>query len=134
MTVTFELPNGSMEIVLDTFLKDAKVGQIRKAIKLMPDQQKQETAAWLKEQRDMLAQKALNRFMLHREYESRIPELKRQAEQLKHHPEEKEQLRETRMRLSHCRRLSIQYRRKSEEMLKLKKRYEDIIQKFGVCK
>ncbi|MGL5436579.1 MAG: hypothetical protein ACRDBO_14440 [Lachnospiraceae bacterium] len=130
MTITFEIPNGTMVLNLDQFLPEAKISQIRKAIKLIPDDQKQEMATWLKDQPDVLAQKTLNYFMLHREEESRISGMKLQVELLKHHQEDKEQLNEAKMRLSRCRRLSTQYRRKSEEISKLKKRYEELIRKL----
>jgi len=130
VTVTFDIPNGSMEIVLDRFMPEAKIGQIRKAIKLMPDDKKQETAAWLNGQTKELAQKALNCFMLHREEENRIPELKGQVELLKHDQEDKDELYQAKMQLSQCRRLSSQYRKKSEAACKLKKRYEELVEKL----
>ena len=85
MTVTFDIPNGSMEIVLDRFMPEAKIGQIRKAIKLMPDDKKQETAAWLKNELEQSQYK------------------------------------------------SGQYRR-SKAPWKLKKRYEELVEKLGECK
>ncbi|MGL5435605.1 MAG: hypothetical protein ACRDBO_09455 [Lachnospiraceae bacterium] len=131
MTITFDIPNGTMTLNLDQFLPEAKISQIRKAIKLMPDDQKHEMATWLKDQSDVLVQKALNYFMLHREEESRIQGLENQTRLLEHYPEEKEQLKKTKMRLSQCRRLSTQYWRKSEGISKLKKRYEELIRKLG---
>ena len=85
MTVTFDIPNGSMEIVLDRFMPEAKIGQIRKAIKLMPDDKKQETAVWLKNELEQSQYK------------------------------------------------NGQYRR-SKAPWKLKKRYEELVEKLGECK
>lgn len=121
-----------MTLNLDQFLPEAGMNQIRKAIKLMPDEQKQETAAWLNEQRIIVRGKALDYFDRHLEEKKQILELEHQAEMLKSYQEEKEQLTKIRQQLSQCRMLSSQYRRKAEAALKLKNRYVKIVEITGV--
>lgn len=50
MTVTVKIPNGIMILNLDEFLKEAKLNQIRKALKLMSEENKKDVVTWLEMQ------------------------------------------------------------------------------------
>ena len=50
MTVTVKIPDGEMIFHLNRFMQDAGIGQIRKALKLMSEENKKDVVSWLETQ------------------------------------------------------------------------------------
>jgi len=50
MTVTVKIPDGEMIFHLNRFMQDAGIGQIRKALKLMSEENKKDVVSWLEMQ------------------------------------------------------------------------------------
>lgn len=133
MTITFDIPNGTMTLNLDQFLPEAGMNQIRKAIKLMPGEQKQEMAAWLKDQIVIIHRNALEHFDKHLAEKEGIPDLEQRIfAPVVYNIRSEEELSELKKKLIRCRRLSKRYLNMAEKAVKKKDRYVGIIEKLGV--
>ena len=137
MIIRFNIPNGRMEINLETFFQEARRPQIRKMLKWVsaswPDEKNaREIREWLTGRRQDELGRAVDCAKLYVDEDIKWKQLKEQYRQMQSpcyamYTTDKGKLAEAKENVSRCRAWVTRYKREMDEHRKLAERYEGIL-------
>lgn len=137
MVIKYNIPNGRMEIDLDTFFQEAKISQIRKMLKWVraswPEEENaREIREWLTGRRQEEMDRAKTFAKKYMDCRTELAELQEMYERMQSpcyavYTRDKEKLTGAKKDVSRCKAKAVRYKREMDEHRKLAERYEGIL-------
>ena len=137
MVIRFNIPNGRMEINLETFFQEARRPQIRKMLKWVraswPNEENaREIREWLTDRRQDETDRAKAFAKKYVDCRTELSELQEMYERMRSpcyavYTRDKEKLTNAKKDVSRCKAKTVRYKREMGEHQKLAERYEGIL-------
>ena len=137
MVIRFNIPNGRMEINLETFFQEARKTQIRKMFKWVraswPDEENaREIRGWLTGRRQDETDRAKTFAKKYVDCRTELAELQEMYERMQSpcytvYTKDKEKLTKAKKDVSRCEAKAVRYKREMDAHRKLAERYEGIL-------
>lgn len=137
MVIKFNIPNGRIEINLETFFQGARKPQIRKMLKWVRDswpneENIREIREWLTDRRKDETDRAKAFAKKYVDCRTELAELQEMYERMQSpcyavYTRDKKKLAEAKKDVSRCRAKSVRYKRETDEHQKLAERYTGIL-------
>ena len=137
MVIRFNIPNGRMEINLETFFQEARRPQIRKMLKWVraswPNEENaREIREWLTDRRQDETDRAKAFAKKYVDCRTELAELQEMYERMQSHcfavyTWDKEKLTNSKLDVSRCKAKTVRYKREMDDHRKLAERYEGIL-------